>query len=90
MRISVKEAAKILGVTPQFVRMGIRTGRLPIGTAVKMSTVWTYYITSEAVEKIKNAPFTAMNGATAYDAEKGTHLILTQGMTKGNRSWESS
>ena len=43
-RITTQEAAKMLGVSQQFVRLGIRSGRLPIGTAVKMSTVWCYHI----------------------------------------------
>lgn len=44
MRVTVKEAAKMLGVSQQFVRLGIRSGQLPIGTAVKMSSVWCYHI----------------------------------------------
>ena len=43
-RITTQEAAKMLGVSQQFVRLGIRSGRLSIGTAVKMSTVWCYHI----------------------------------------------
>lgn len=46
-RISVAEAAKRLGTGQQFVRIGLQRGVLPIGTAVKMSSVWTYYISSE-------------------------------------------
>ena len=86
MRISVKQAAEGLEVTPQFIRIGIRNGSLPIGTAVKMSSVWTYYISAEAVERIKNAPSSAKDGAKG--AEKGNYPILTQ---DGARSkWESS
>ena len=33
-----------MGVSPQFIRVGLQTGRLPFGTAVKMSSRWTYYI----------------------------------------------
>lgn len=43
-RVSVREAAAILGVSPQFVRVGLQSSRLPIGTAVKMSSIWTYHI----------------------------------------------
>ena len=46
-RISVSEAAKLLGVSPQFIRIGMQRGTLPIGAAVKMSSRWTYHI-SEA------------------------------------------
>lgn len=44
LRISAAEAAAILGVSPQFIRVGLQSSRLPIGTAVKMSSKWTYYI----------------------------------------------
>lgn len=43
-RIPVKKAAEILGVSPQFVRLGMQCGDLPIGTAVKLSSIWTYHI----------------------------------------------
>lgn len=43
-KLTVKQAAKIMGVSPQFIRIGLQTGRLPFGTAVKMSSRWTYYI----------------------------------------------
>jgi hypothetical protein len=42
--LSVKEAAEILGKSQQFVRIGLQRDRLPIGSAVKMSTKWTYVI----------------------------------------------
>lgn len=42
--ISVKEAAEIMGKCQQFVRLGLQRGILPIGSAIKMSSKWTYYI----------------------------------------------
>lgn len=42
--ITIKEAAKLMHTSEQFVRIGLRNERLPFGTAVKMSTKWTYYI----------------------------------------------
>lgn len=45
--VNVREAAKILNVSPQFVRIGLQQQRLPIGTAVKMSTRWTYHISEK-------------------------------------------
>lgn len=42
--VSVKDAAKLLNVSPQFVRAGLRSGALPFGTAVKMSSQYTYHI----------------------------------------------
>ena len=50
-RISVKEAAKELGVSEQFVRVGLQQKVLPIGTAVKMSTVYTYHISKDLLEQ---------------------------------------
>ena len=35
--LTVIEASKILGVSPQFIRLGLQQERLPIGTAVKSS-----------------------------------------------------
>lgn len=43
-KITVSKAAKILGVSEQFVRIGLQREQLPIGTAVKMSTKWSYHI----------------------------------------------
>lgn len=49
--ISVKEAAEILGVSQQFVRIGLQQGTLPIGTAVKMSSRWTYHISPKLLKE---------------------------------------
>jgi seryl-tRNA synthetase len=42
--MSVKEAAELMGKSQQFIRVGLQRGILPFGTAVKMSSMWTYYI----------------------------------------------
>jgi hypothetical protein len=42
--LSIEEAASIMGKSKQFVRIGLQRGSLPFGTAVKMSSKWTYYI----------------------------------------------
>ena len=42
--LSVIRAAEIMGKSQQFVRVGLQRGLLPFGTAVKMSSMWTYYI----------------------------------------------
>lgn len=49
--MTVKEAAKLLGKSEQFVRIGLQRGILPFGYAVKMSTKWTY---EENVVKISS------------------------------------
>lgn len=41
------EAAAILNTSPQFVRVAMQQGKLPIGTAIKMSTMWTYNISGK-------------------------------------------
>lgn len=42
--IKVGKAAQILGKSQQFVRIGLQRGLLPFGTAIKMSSMWTYHI----------------------------------------------
>ncbi len=44
MKITVEQAASVMGCGPQFVRIGLQRGRLDIGDAVKMSGRWTYNI----------------------------------------------
>lgn len=33
-----------MGCSPQFIRVGLQQGRLNIGEAIKMSSIWTYNI----------------------------------------------
>ena len=47
--MSVIECARLLGVSPQFVRIGLQRGVLPFGTAIKMSSRWTYHISEAKV-----------------------------------------
>lgn len=42
--LSIHEAAEIMGKSDQFLRIGLQRGILPFGSAVKLSTKWTYYI----------------------------------------------
>jgi len=50
-RISVDEAARRMGVTPQFLRLGLRAGKFPFGTAVQMpGGRWSYYINTTRFE----------------------------------------
>ena len=41
------EAAAILNTSPQFIRVAMQQDKLPIGTAIKMSTKWTYNISGK-------------------------------------------
>lgn len=43
-KITIKQAAKIMGKCEQFIRIGLQRGNLPFGTAVKMKNKWSYYI----------------------------------------------
>lgn len=49
--MTVKEAAKLLGKSEQFVRIGLQRGILPFGYAVKMSSKWTYYISDHKMSE---------------------------------------
>jgi len=51
-RISVDEAARRMGVTPQFLRLGLRAGKFTFGTAVQMpGGRWSYYINATRFER---------------------------------------
>lgn len=43
--VPVSLAAKLMDVSPMYVRVGLRDNRLPFGTAVQISgSQWTYHI----------------------------------------------
>lgn len=48
--IPISIVADILGKTQQYVRIGLQQQRLPIGSAVKMSSEWTYHISYELLK----------------------------------------
>ena len=50
-RISVATAARLLGASEQFIRIGLQKNELPFGFAVKMSGQWTYVITKQKFEE---------------------------------------
>lgn len=43
-KITIMEAAKLMHKSPQFIRVGLQTGKLPFGSAVKVSKRWNYII----------------------------------------------
>lgn len=45
-KISIRDAAAIMGVTPRFLQMGLQQERFPFGTGVEMEQ-WAYYINTE-------------------------------------------
>ncbi|MEN1968978.1 hypothetical protein WMZ97_13005 [Lentibacillus sp. N15] len=51
LNIKVSDAARILGKSEQFVRVGLQRNILPIGTAVQMSSKWTYHISPKLLQE---------------------------------------
>lgn len=49
--IKVSDAAKIIGKSEQFIRIGLQRNILPIGHAVKMSSKWTYHISPKLLDE---------------------------------------
>lgn len=50
--LSVKEAANLMGVSLQFIRVGLQKGILPFGYAVQISkNRFTYYISKQKFEE---------------------------------------
>ncbi|MDO4302136.1 MAG: hypothetical protein Q4D26_12220 [Clostridia bacterium] len=50
-RLSTAEAAKILDVPEQFLRVALQKGKYPFGFAIKTSTQHTYYINGPQLEE---------------------------------------
>ena len=50
-KISVKEAAARLGKSQQYIRIGLQRKLLPFGTAVKMSSKWTYHVSPKLLDE---------------------------------------
>ncbi len=51
MNIKVSEVAKLMGKSEQFVRIGLQRGLLPIGTAIKTGSKYSYYISPKLLEE---------------------------------------
>jgi len=43
-RLSIKEAATLMEVSEQFVRVGLQNNKFPFGYAIRNKTRWNYYI----------------------------------------------
>lgn len=50
-RLSIKDASEILDISQQFIRVGLQQQRLPFGTAVQLSSEWTYHISQKLLEE---------------------------------------
>lgn len=51
--MTVKEAAAALGVSEQFIRIGLQRGVFPWGYAVKITKHYVYYINQNRFEEIE-------------------------------------
>lgn len=58
--IPVELAAKVLGKGQEFVRFGLQQQTLPIGTAVKMSSIYDYHISPRLLENYSGTRFIEM------------------------------
>jgi hypothetical protein len=65
-RIKVEDVAKLMGVSAQFVRIGMQRGTLPIGHAVKLKR-WVYYISVPMFES-----YTGIKMPPAATGDKST------------------
>ena len=45
-KLTIPQAAKLMDVDPQFLRIALQQGRFPFGAAVKMKR-WAYYINAK-------------------------------------------
>lgn len=45
-KLTVQEAAAIMGVTPRFLQMALQQNKFPFGVGVKMGK-WSYYINTD-------------------------------------------
>jgi hypothetical protein len=47
-KVTIREAAKMLGTTEQYLRVSLQRGLFPFGNAVKLSSSrWTYYVNEQ-------------------------------------------
>lgn len=62
--MTVAQAAELMGVSKQFIRIGLQRNILPIGHAVKMDKHWVYYISPVLFEQYtgKKMPSAATDG----------------------------
>ena len=49
--MKVSECAKLLGKSEQFIRISLHRSILQFGTAIKMSSKWTYHISDAKVHE---------------------------------------
>lgn len=75
-RVKVADAARFMGVSEQFIRIGLQRQSLPIGNAVKMRQ-WCYYISKPLLESYvgKKMPSAETEGSEPKRLRKDAHNI---------------
>ena len=43
-KVKIEDAARLMQVNPNFIRVGLQEKRLTFGEAVKTSSIWSYHI----------------------------------------------
>ena len=71
MKLTVKEAARLMGASPAFVRRGLQQGSLPIGAAVVGETgKWSFWIDhARLANYVRKDPEKLMRLVTIWRAE---------------------
>lgn len=54
--LTVKEAAELLNVTQQYLRVAMQRNLLPIGMAIKTSSQWKYIIPKAKFTEVTGIP----------------------------------
>lgn len=49
-KLTVEQAAARMGVSPQFLRLGLQRKKFPFGAAINMGQGWSYYINARRFE----------------------------------------
>lgn len=70
-RLSIKEAAALMNVSEQFIRVGMQRNLLPFGFAIKHKSKWCYYISPA---KFTEATGIEVNVDTEESKEGGTKI----------------
>ncbi len=61
-RTTPEDVARVIGATPQFIRVGLQQGVLPYGYAVKLSpNRYTYHISPELVARAEGITIEEFN-----------------------------
>lgn len=77
-KIKIEEAARMLGVTPQFVRIGLQRGALTFGTAFKTHDKSNKYSYIIYPEKLKECAGEERYREVMGDVDKARDTELTR------------